>query len=744
MIAKIQPSKKGKSNPKRLAQYLTQESGFKAEGSVSSFTHLQGYLTGKYDAEQDRRLRGEVILSDNLAGLDTAAAEMEGVAALNPRCKDPIMHFELAWPHDERPTKSQWVDCAYQAIKALGFQEHQYLIVAHDDKKHFHIHVMVNKVHPETLRVNDPYQSHMLLHKTARALEAKYGWKHTPGLAKWDEERKKPIELPHHERHNYRNTNADIESLQVYIRKEIAPRLQQLLRQDKTTWQDVHRLLAQSHLQLEKSETGGYTVLAINHNIRVKASDVFRNNFAGKANRIRLEQQLGEWQNPEQNIAQHSTSGKEITVWGAGKRAGKRIYTGRDVQAEGGRTHPKRDEQKRAQRRAERMEAREALKAEYARYKEQQLMVCKRITEEGRKRRQSLTENLRARKKEIRGRALPWAAKKILISEAVAQSVIEMHAVKHAITESRRAHSPKDYRSWVADRAAEGDARAAAQLRGWYYQDQRKQRKITQRIEPDGFHLESPEEDIDKESNDWADFLNENIEQQREAIQQQLRATRIWQIDRRTGDVSYAVNGKVSIVDRGKILSVLNQDEAAIVLGLEMSIKKYGTRLTCTGSAEWKAAVARAVVRHGIYVQFTDPEIQRLIARQQRAAHPLQRQILRLASLKERITETENDRILFDNETDVYQLLSTVWPTGNAKQVLQVLRNSSEGTAQVNFGGIFTVQREYSQNHKPVWFVTLNNDKRDYISQQIEKALEGTRRAIDNNIRIRGREGIGR
>jgi hypothetical protein len=36
---------------------------------------------------------------------------------------------------------------------------------------------------------------------------------------------------------------------------------------------------------MEKGEAGGYTVLAIDYNMRVKASDVFRDNFAGKENR---------------------------------------------------------------------------------------------------------------------------------------------------------------------------------------------------------------------------------------------------------------------------------------------------------------------------------------------------------------------------------------------------------------------------------------------------------------------------
>jgi hypothetical protein len=59
-----------------------------------------------------------------------------------------------------------------------------------------------------------------------------------------------------------------------------------------------------AHLKLEKGESGGYTILSVDHDIRVKASDVFRNNFAGKINRQATEAALGPW-------AVASTSGYE-------------------------------------------------------------------------------------------------------------------------------------------------------------------------------------------------------------------------------------------------------------------------------------------------------------------------------------------------------------------------------------------------------------------------------------------------
>ena len=55
-----------------------------------------------------------------------------------------------------------------QTLKALGYEDHQYMIVAHDDKKHFHIHIMVNKVHPETLRAPTPYRNWLALDAAAR------------------------------------------------------------------------------------------------------------------------------------------------------------------------------------------------------------------------------------------------------------------------------------------------------------------------------------------------------------------------------------------------------------------------------------------------------------------------------------------------------------------------------------------------------------------------------------------------
>jgi hypothetical protein len=595
MIAKVQPSRKHSSSFKRLQEYLARER----------------------DADSgELLLRGDVVMSKNLLGFDTAAMEMQGVASLNNRCKDAVCHYELAWPPGERPTRPQWVDCALHTMKALGYEGHQFMIVAHDDKRHFHIHIMLNKVHMETLRAHTPYRDWFTLDGAVRFLEAKHGWTHTSGPMRWDEESKRAVLQSRSERSASRPAQQhptgaaaqfehyqDQESFQTYVRREIAPRVGTLLARRNVTWDDLHRLLSKAHLRLEKGESGGYTVLAIDHKIRIKASDVFRNNFAGKINRQATETALGPW-------APASTSGYE---------------SDQQVAQHSGQ-HSARDGALREERKAQRHAERSSLMADYNQYRDQQRAICKGITAEGRVARQHLMVSLREKKKEIRASALSWPDKKALLSQAAAQSVIEIRALKLAVQQRRQEAFPMNLRSWVADRASEGDARAAAQLRGWRYADQRNQRRLDARLEADALHI-GPPPDPDG-SADRADLAQQRLaaQQEQQALTNQIAATRIWQIDRKTGDVSYTLNGRVSVIDRGRVVTVLNQDKAAVLFGLEMAVQKYGSRIACDGSVEWKRMVTKVAAQQGIPVQFTDPEMQYAMRLLQRLANPRQRQ----------------------------------------------------------------------------------------------------------------------
>jgi hypothetical protein len=709
MIAKVQPSK---------------------QKSRSSFKRLLNYLTKEVDPETgETLLRGEAVLSNNLVGIDTAATEMKAVESLNLRCDDAVCHYELAWPPGERPTRAQWIDAAEYTLEKLGYKDHQYVVVAHDDKKHFHIHIMLNKVHPETYKAHTPYRNWITLDAAVRSLEAKYGWSHTTGPTRWDEATQKAVRISRSERNESRSIQdqangaaaryehyQDEESFQTYVRREVAPRVQTLLTRQNASWDTLHTLLAKYHLRMEKGEAGGYTILAIDHNIRVKASDVFRHNFAGKENRKMAEQLLGPWREPSPSLQSPP------------------IDTGRT---------PVRNQTLRDERREQRLRDRNALMAEYNQYRNQQRAVCKGITVKGREDRQQTLARLKQRKKEIRALAQPWPTKKILLSEAVAASVIELRTLKLSTQKTRQAKFPKNLRTWVAERAAEGDARAASQLRGWRYADQRNQRRLETTLEASALHLGPA---TDEEKGDWTEFIEQRLaaQQRAEDLAGQIATARIWTINRTTGDVSYAVNGKLSVIDHGRRVTVLNQNEAAIIFGLEMAVQKYGSRIACTGSDDWKRQVVRASVQNGIFVEFTDPAMRDALRQHQLVANPLQIKAARLHALETRLQNEGTSEMLFTNEADVHLLLSCLQPAAHSRQMLQILKTSQEPEPKANVGGNLMVAFIKTPDGRQSFRVSIDEGKRKQVLERVEQVRQLAHWALRDRIKTPRHEREGR
>jgi hypothetical protein len=709
VIAKVQPSK---------------------QKSRSSFKRLLNYLTKELDPETgETHPRGETVLSNNLVGIDTAAAEMKGVESLNPRCNDAVFHYELAWPPGERPSRAEWVDCALYTLNQLGLKEHQYVIVAHDDKKHFHIHVMANRVHPETYKAHTPYRDWITLDGAVRHLEAKYGWSHTPGPMRWDEDKKTAVPASKAERDAARSAQQhptgaaaqyehyhDEESLQTYVRREVAPRVRTLVTRQNASWEVLHELLAKYHLRMEKGEAGGYTVLATDHNIRVKASDVFRHNFAGKDNRNATEQLLGRWIEPVTSLQPLPTDTGHTTVLNPTLRA---------------------------ERREQRLRDRNALLAEFNLYRNQQRSVCKGITVKGREDRQQALIRLKQRKREIRALAQPWPAKKILLSEAVAASVIELRVLKMSTQKTRQAQFPNSLRTWVAERAAEGDARAAAQLRGWRYADQRNQRRLEATLEANALHFGPA---TNEEKADWSEFMQQRLaaQQRAENLAGQIATARIWTVNRTTGDVSYMLNGKLSVIDRGRRVTVLNQNEAAIVFGLEMAVQKYGSRIACTGGDDWKRQVVKVAVQNGIFVEFTDPEMRDALYQHQLVANPLQVKAARLHALETRLQNEDTSGMLFTNEADVQMLLSCLQPAAHSQQLLQILKASQEPEPKTNVGGNLTVAIMKTPAGRQSFRVSIDEGKRKHVLERVEQVRQSAYGALRDRIKTRNHERDGR
>ncbi|MEM6414219.1 MAG: relaxase/mobilization nuclease domain-containing protein [Pseudomonadota bacterium] len=66
------------------------------------------------------------------------------------KSQKPVYTYSLSWHPDEKPSLDHQVDMAKETLRVLGLEEHQAMIVVHTDQDHPHVHVIVNRVHPET------------------------------------------------------------------------------------------------------------------------------------------------------------------------------------------------------------------------------------------------------------------------------------------------------------------------------------------------------------------------------------------------------------------------------------------------------------------------------------------------------------------------------------------------------------------------------------------------------------------
>lgn len=73
-----------------------------------------------------------------------------GQVVTGRKTKTTVYSYSLSWHPSENPNQQEMLEAARETLEVLGLQEHEALLVAHNDTKHPHIHVIVNRVHPET------------------------------------------------------------------------------------------------------------------------------------------------------------------------------------------------------------------------------------------------------------------------------------------------------------------------------------------------------------------------------------------------------------------------------------------------------------------------------------------------------------------------------------------------------------------------------------------------------------------
>ncbi|MBX9925211.1 MAG: relaxase/mobilization nuclease domain-containing protein, partial [Hyphomicrobiaceae bacterium] len=90
---------------------------------------------------------------------DQAFLKMQaGVKRGGRVCENPVKTLSLSWHKDDQPTPEHMIASADAFMKHMGWDQHQAVYIGHNDTEHRHIHIVLNRVHPETGRTIDDYR----------------------------------------------------------------------------------------------------------------------------------------------------------------------------------------------------------------------------------------------------------------------------------------------------------------------------------------------------------------------------------------------------------------------------------------------------------------------------------------------------------------------------------------------------------------------------------------------------------
>ena len=238
MILRHIPARKSiKSNAARLVEYITNGLGKEERLGIVTITHCMNQE------------------------LSWAVEEIKAIQLQNTRAMgDKNYHLLISFPQGEEPNQTTLKDIESRTCEALGFAEHQRISAVHHDTDNVHIHVAINKIHPQSLTMHEPYLAYKTLAKVATELEIKHGLKLTNHERKKSISQNKASDLEHH---------AGIESFLSWIKKQCVKELARAL-----TWTEFNETLNQHALFLEQRGNG--FVIKNEMGLVVKASSVSR------------------------------------------------------------------------------------------------------------------------------------------------------------------------------------------------------------------------------------------------------------------------------------------------------------------------------------------------------------------------------------------------------------------------------------------------------------------------------------
>lgn len=129
------------SSFKGAFRYFLHDKGKDSQDRVA-WTHTENLLTDN----PDKAWKVMAYTAKNAERLKEAS----GQKRTGRKMTQPVLTYSLAWHPDQSPDRAAMLSAARKSLAELGFQDHETIIICHNDEPQAHIHIVVNRVHPLT------------------------------------------------------------------------------------------------------------------------------------------------------------------------------------------------------------------------------------------------------------------------------------------------------------------------------------------------------------------------------------------------------------------------------------------------------------------------------------------------------------------------------------------------------------------------------------------------------------------
>lgn len=257
----------------------------------SMIGELVDYVLAEKDADGKQKCAWHFSENFIAATKNGQRAEMIALAEESIKSKMPCTHWLMSWNENEIPDEGQIRQAVDMFLKGMGLEGHQVIVALHTNTQNVHAHIVVNRVHPDTLKVIQPHNGFDIeaAHKIVALIEKAQGWQPQKNARYRVDENNQVVRNAPRKRQPPTSKAQDFEN---YTGAKSAQRIAQKraheLIENAKSWAELHNGLKEAGLRFEKKGSGAIVFVG---DIAVKASSIDRKFSMGK-----LCKRLGEYQ----------------------------------------------------------------------------------------------------------------------------------------------------------------------------------------------------------------------------------------------------------------------------------------------------------------------------------------------------------------------------------------------------------------------------------------------------------------